>query len=546
MNEKLKEKIRESLSSVLPITLIVLILTVTLVPMKISTLVLFLTGAVLLIVGMGFFQLGAEMAMTPLGQGVGGKLVKCKSAWVMALVCFLMGAIITISEPDLQVLANQVAAIPNMVLIWTVAAGVGVFTVVALLRILFKIRLSLLLAGLYIFMFILSFFSPAEFIAVAFDAGGVTTGPMTVPFIMALGVGLSAARSDKESSNDSFGLIALCSIGPILMVLLLGIFYHPTEAVYTAVKIPELVTTQDVVREFASSVPDYAEEVLKSILPVIGVFAIFQIFARSYRKRQVQRMAVGFGYTVIGLIMFLTGVNIGFAPVGSLLGGGLANSAYKWCLIPVGIAIGYYIVKAEPAVQVLNEQVEEITGGMVSYKMMNASMSIGVACAVALSMTRVLTGISIYWIIIPGYMLALILSRLVPPVFVGIAFDSGGVASGPMTSTFLLPLAMGTCTALGGNVVTDAFGIVALVALAPLIAIQIMGFVYARRTKSAKQPMRDWQEDTVVDLDDEIVDLEDADNAKDGMDSMEKTSSGLDDDMMNWENTVIDLEGELL
>ena len=510
MNEKLKEKIRESLSSVLPITMIVLVLSITLVPMEISTLVLFLTGAVLLIVGMGFFQLGAEMAMTPLGQGVGGKLVKFKSVWTMALVCFLMGAIITISEPDLQVLANQVAAIPNMVLIWTVAAGVGIFTVIALLRILFKVRLSLLLAGLYIFMFILSFFSPSEFIAVAFDAGGVTTGPMTVPFIMALGVGLSAARSDKEGGNDSFGLIALCSVGPILMVMLLGIFYHPTEAAYTPVQIPELVTTQDVVKEFGKSVPDYAMEVLRSILPVVCVFLIFQFFARSYRKRQVQRMAVGFGYTVIGLIMFLTGVNIGFAPVGSLLGEGLAGSVFKWALVPVGIVIGYYIVKAEPAVRVLNEQVEEITGGMVSYKMMNASMSLGVACAVALSMTRVLTGISIYWIVIPGYVLALILSRFVPPVFVGIAFDSGGVASGPMTSTFLLPLAMGACTAVGGNVVTDAFGVVALVALAPLIAIQVMGFVYARRTKTVYQPAAELAGDVVVDFEDTIVDFEDS------------------------------------
>ena len=221
-------------------------------------------------------------------------------------------------------------------------------------------------------------------------------------------------------------------------------------------------------------------------------------------------MAVGFGYTVIGLIMFLTGVNIGFAPVGSLLGEGLAGSVFKWALVPVGIVIGYYIVKAEPAVRVLNEQVEEITGGMVSYKMMNASMSLGVACAVALSMTRVLTGISIYWIVIPGYVLALILSRFVPPVFVGIAFDSGGVASGPMTSTFLLPLAMGACTAVGGNVVTDAFGVVALVALAPLIAIQVMGFVYARRTKTVYQPAAEFAGDAVVDFEDTIVDFEDS------------------------------------
>lgn len=503
MNEKLKEKIRESLSSVLPITLIVLLLSVTLVPLDVSTLVLFLTGAVLLIIGMGFFQLGAEMAMTPLGQGVGGRLVKNKSILLICVICFLMGAIITISEPDLQVLANQVAAIPNQVLIWTVAVGVGIFTVVSLLRILFKVSLSRLLIILYILMFALSFFSPSEFVAVAFDAGGVTTGPMTVPFIMALGVGLSAARSDKNGSNDSFGLIALCSIGPVLMVLLLGIFYHPTEAVYTAVEIPILATTQDVAREFLSSAPHYGKEVLFSILPVIGVFAVFQIFSHNYRKRQVQRMAIGFIYTVIGLILFLTGVNIGFAPVGSLLGSGIANGQFKWLLIPIGIVIGYYIVKAEPAVQVLNEQVEEITGGTVSYQMMNASLSIGVACAVALAMTRVLTGISIYWIIIPGYILALILTRFVPPVFVGIAFDSGGVSSGPMTSTFLLPLAMGACTAIGGNVVTDAFGIVALVALAPLIAIQIMGLVYAQKSKTVPLPMDELSEDIVIDFEED-------------------------------------------
>lgn len=503
MNEKLKEKIRESLSSVLPITVIVLILSVTLVPLQISTLVLFLTGAVLLIVGMGFFQLGAEMAMTPLGQGVGGKLVKSRSIWVMAAICFLMGSIITISEPDLQVLANQVPTIPNKALIWTVAVGVGIFTVIALLRILFKVMLSVLLMICYILMFLLSFFSPSEFVAVAFDAGGVTTGPMTVPFIMALGVGLSAARSDKDGSNDSFGLISLCSVGPIMMVMLLGIFYHPTEAAYNAVIIPHLETTQDVVREFLSSMPDYAKEVAASILPVVGVFIVFQIITRSYRKRQVKRMAVGIAYTVIGLVLFLTGVNIGFAPVGSLLGSGIAGGYFKWLLVPIGVVIGYYIVKAEPAVQVLNEQVEEITGGTVSYKMMNTSLSFGVACAVAVAMLRVLTGVSIYWVVIPGYALALIMSRIVPQVFVGIAFDSGGVASGPMTSTFLLPLTMGACTAAGGNVVTDAFGVVALVALAPIIAIQVMGVVYSRKAKTAAQPVEAFLDDTVVDFEDE-------------------------------------------
>ena len=504
MNEKLKEKIQESLSSVLPITVIVLILSISLVPMEIGTLALFLTGAVLLIVGMGFFQLGAEMAMTPLGQSVGGRLIKSKKIILIILVSFFMGAIITIAEPDLQVLANQVASVPNQVLIWTVAVGVGIFLVVAVLRIIFRISLPMMLLVFYILLFLLSFFSPDSFTAVAFDSGGVTTGPMTVPFIMALGVGFSAARSDREGASDSFGLVALCSIGPIMMVLLLGIFYNPEEAVYTATEIADIATTQDVVKQFILAVPEYSKEVVVSILPVGGVFLLFQVFTRIFHKRQVLRMLVGFVYTIVGLILFLTGVNVGFAPVGSLLGSGLGESVFKWSLIPIGIIIGYYIVKAEPAVQVLNKQVEDLTGGTISHKMMNSALSLGVACAVALSMARVLTGINIYWIIIPGYIIAIIMSRFVSPVFVGIAFDSGGVASGPMTSTFLLPLAMGACTAVGGNVVTDAFGVVALVAMAPLLAIQIMGLIYMHKSKAVSQVAEEFSEDTVVEIEEDF------------------------------------------
>lgn len=507
MNEKLKEKVKESLSSVLPITLIVLVLSVTLVPMEIGTLALFLTGAVLLIVGMGFFQLGAEISMTPLGEGVGKTLAKREKVLLVVLVAFALGTIITIAEPDLQVLANQVASIPNSVLIWTVAVGVGIFLALAVLRILFRVSLAKCLLAAYALLFVLTLFSPKEFLAVAFDAGGVTTGPITVPFIMALGVGVSAIRSTQgHDDDDSFGLVALCSVGPILMVLLLGIFYHPTDAAYSAVEIAPVVTTRDVARQFALGFPGYAEEVLLSILPIVAVFVLFQLLTRCYRRRQLLRTGVGFLYTVIGLILFLTGVNVGFTPVGNLLGSGLAGSAYRWVLIPIGALIGYYIVKAEPAVQVLNKQVEDVTGGTVSQSMMNTALSIGVACAVMLSMVRVLTGISIYWILVPGYALALILARFVPSVFVGIAFDSGGVASGPMTSTFLLPLAMGACTALGGNVVTDAFGVVALVALAPPVAIQIMGVLYVHRSKAVAQNKADLlSDDGVIDLEDEEI-----------------------------------------
>lgn len=485
MNKKLKEKMNESIQAVLPITAIVLLLSIFVVPMETGTIALFLTGAFMLIIGMAFFQLGAEMSMTPLGEGVGSQIMKAKNLFILILVCFVMGVIITIAEPDLQVLANQVPSIPNEVLIWTVAVGVGIFLVIAVLRILFHISLPMLLFILYALLFLLSFAAPADFIAVAFDSGGVTTGPMTVPFIMAIGIGLSSTRSDKNGSSDSFGLISFCSIGPIVMVLLLGIFYNPGDAAYTATPIPAVITMQDVMREFVHMLPDYGKEVFSSILPVLVVFLLFQLITRRYHSKQSVKMLIGFLYTIIGLILFLTGVNVGFAPVGSLLGSNLAAQSWKWVLIPIGALIGYYIVKAEPAVQVLNVQVEEVTNGSISRESMNLCLSIGVSVSVALALLRVLTGISIYWLLIPGYIIALVLTRFVPKVFVGIAFDSGGVASGPMTSTFLLPLAMGACTAVGGNVVTDAFGVVAMVAMAPLIAIQIMGVRYNLKLKKS-------------------------------------------------------------
>ncbi len=506
LNKKLKEKIDESISAVIPISVIMLILSIFVVPMETGTIALFLVGAFLLIIGMAFFQLGAEMSMTPLGEGVGSHIMKSRRLPVLILVCFVMGIIITIAEPDLQVLASQVSSIPSATLIWTVAVGVGVFLVVAVLRILFRVSLPLLLCILYAGLILLSFAAPADFIAVAFDSGGVTTGPMTVPFIMAVGIGLSATRSDKNGASDSFGLIAFCSIGPIIMVLLLGIFFHPSDAAYAATPVPDVITMQDVMREFVHMFPDYGKEVLSSIFPVLAVFLLFQLVSRRYHRNQIIKMLVGFLYTIIGLILFLTGANVGFAPVGSLLGSSLAAQSWKLLLVPIGALIGYYIVKAEPAVQVLNQQVEDVTNGSISRSSMNLCLSIGVSVSVSLALLRVLTGISIYWLLIPGYVTALVLTKFVPKVFVGIAFDSGGVASGPMTSTFLLPLAMGACTAIGGNVVTDAFGVVAMVAMAPLIAVQLMGFRYNIKLKksiSLSAILLDIDDDEIVEFEEE-------------------------------------------
>ena len=483
MNPELRTKIQESLSAVVPITVIVLALSIFVVPLDVGVVTMFFAGAVMLIVGMGMFQLGAEMAMTQLGEGIGVQLSKSKRMSIILAISLFLGILITIAEPDLQVLSNQVPSIPNRVLIFTVGIGVGIFLATAVARIVFKIDLSKLLMILYFALILMTFFVPKDFLAVAFDSGGVTTGPITVPFIMAFGIGLSAIRSDKDASSDSFGLVALSSVGPILAVLLLGLFYTPKEAVYAQSLPANIVTMQDVFKAYTVDIPHYAAEVAISILPIVAVFAIFQLVAHRYPGKQKLRVIVGFIYTYIGLVLFLCGVNVGFAPVGSLIGSALAATSKKWMLVPIGMLIGYFIVKAEPAIQILNHQVQAITNGTVSAKAMNRALSIGVSISVGLAMARILTGIPIQFIVIPGYIIALVMSRFVPKIFVGIAFDSGGVASGPMTSTFLLPLCIGACEAIDGNIMTDAFGAVALVALTPLIAIQIMGVAYQLRIR---------------------------------------------------------------
>ena len=454
MNKRLKEKIEEALSSVVPITAIVLLLSFTMAPMPVSSLMLFLVGALLLIVGVGLFSLGVDLAMMPIGDGIGSQISKGKRLWRIIPLCFVIGVFVTIAEPDLTVLARQVPAVPDLVIILTVAVGVGGFLAVAALRAKFGWPLNKLLIVLYGVVFVMAFLVPKEFLAVAFDSGGVTTGPITVPFIMALGAGLTALHAGRRSEEDSFGVVALCSIGPILAVMVLGLCYRTSELSYTPFSIPDLETTADVGQYFAAGLPAYMQEVALGLLPIVAFFTLFQIVSLRLKRKTVIKIVVGMLYTYVGLVLFLTGVNVGFLPAGHYLGAQIAGLPYRWVLIPIAMVIGYFIV---------------------------AALSLGVAVALGLALTRVLTGISILWLLVPGYAIALGLSFQVPKVFAAIAFDSGGVASGPMTATFLLPFTMGACEALGGNVLTDAFGVVAMVAMTPLIAIQVLGLVYQWR-----------------------------------------------------------------
>ena len=484
----LLEKLKEAAASVLPISLIVLAICFMLVPVDTGLMLSFVLATAMLILGMGLFTLGAEMSMSKIGNCMGAKLTKSRRLGLILIVSFLLGVAITVAEPDLQVLAANVPEIDKTVLILTVSVGVGIFLMLCMVRILFGISLRLLLIVFYVLVFLAALLSDQGILAVAFDSGGVTTGPMTVPFIMALGVGVASIRSDENAKADSFGLVGLCSIGPIASVLLLGAIYKTQPAQVESETAAAITNTVALGRDYLHAFPEYLKEVTLALLPIVVFFLIFQIVSLRLRKLPFLRVMVGILYTYAGLVLFLTGVNVGFSPVGYALGAALTEGWKLWLLIPLAMLMGWFIINAEPAVHILNRQVEDLSAGAISARAMGMSLSIAVSAAGGLAMLRVITGVSIMYFLVPGYFIALALSFFVPRTFTAIAFDSGGVASGPLTATFMLPFAMGACEALGGNVMTDAFGLVALVAMMPLITVQVMGAIYVIKSRRAEKP----------------------------------------------------------
>ena len=496
------EKLREAAASVLPITGIVFVLCLFLVPMDAGLLLSFLIGSAMLILGMGLFTMGADMSMTRIGNHVGAAMTRSKKLIIILPLSFLLGAAVTVAEPDLQVLAANVPQIKSSVLVFAVSAGVGLFLMLCMVRIIFSLSLRTMLIVFYGVLFALCIFIEPEGVPVAFDSGGVTTGPMTVPFIMALGVGVSSIRSDENAKADSFGLVALCSIGPVLSVMLLNAVYGVGTSSSVAVEAAAVSDTVELGFGYLKALPEYFKEVSVALLPIFVIFLLFQLVSLRLRKLPLLRIVVGIVYTYLGLVLFLTGVNVGFSPLGYMLGGAMAQGALLYALVPLSMLMGWFIINAEPAVHVLTKQVEKLSAGAISEKAMGLSLSIAVACSCGLSMLRILLKIRLMYFILPGYLLALGLSFFVPKTFTAIAFDSGGVASGPLTAAFMLPFAIGVCAAVGGNVMTDAFGLVALVAMTPLITVQVMGLISVLRAgrESHTVQLLPYDEDAIIEL----------------------------------------------
>ena len=504
MKLQLWYKIKEALISVLPVSLIVIILNLTpLIDLSIREITIFIFSAIFLILGIGLFNLGADLAMQPMGEQIGSSLMKTKKIKIIILVCFIMGVLITIAEPDLSVLASQVqAVISSEVLMISIGCGVGIFLVLSALKIIFKKDLSMMLIFFYMVIFALVAMiilnNNESFLALSFDSGGVTTGPITVPFIMALGVGIAQTIGGREKKENSFGLIALCSIGPVIGILILGLTFSG-EIPYS---VGDYGISQSLFTDITSEILSVSLEVLLALGLIVLFFLIIQFIYIKLPKIRLIQIGIGILYTFVGLVIFLTAVNIGFMPIGFKMGTELANNS-KIVICILCFILGMVTVLAEPAVHVLTKQVEEISTGSISKKSLLIALSMGVGISIFLSMIRIIFDFSILYYLIPGYILSLGLAFFVPKIYTAIAFDSGGVASGPLTSSFILPFAIGACLVLQGEqkIMQDAFGIVAMVAMTPLITIQILGFrsVLSKHVKERSRMRK------IVDADDEQI-----------------------------------------
>lgn len=479
MLKQIGQKLLEAVTSVAPIALIVLILYFTpLVDMSASALVTFLISTVVLVLGVGLFNLGSDLAMTPMGLAIGSGLTKTKKFKLLGFICLIFGILITIAEPDLTVLAGQVKeAINSTAFVLMISVGVGLLLVTAVFRIIYHRRLSPIISFLYLVIFALiglvAVGGKGQLLPLAFDAGGVTTGPVTVPFIMALGVGIAKTLGGRHSDENSFGLIALCSIGPVVAVMLVSIFMK-NNLTYA---IPDYSLSTNLASSALRTFLGVLAEVAVAMAIIVVFFLIVNFLILKLKKAKIIRIFIGIGYTFAGLVFFLTAANIGYMPIGYLLGQQIAEAS-EVVIVIIGFVLGMVVVLAEPAIHVLNKQVEEVTTGKISRRSMLIALSLGVGVSLGLSMIRIIFDFSILYYVIPGYIISLYLAFFVPPLYTAIAFDSGGVASGPLTSTFILPLAIGACLVIQGesHILNDAFGIVAMVAMTPLITIQLLGF----------------------------------------------------------------------
>ena len=485
----LLEKFKESFISTVPFFVIIVALYLIFLPFNIWAFVGLFVATALMIVGMSLFNIGVDMSTMKMGGYVGSHLSKSRRLTMMTILSFILGFIVTIAEPDLMVLAEQVPGISSKwIILITVSCGTGIFLVLSTLRTIFRLNIKVLLIVSYALTLVLCIFSPLQFLPLAFDTMGVTTGAVSVPFIMAFGLGICAVRSGKNNQNDGFGLIALASIGPVLAILIVSMFLK-SGAVAEDTVATMVSTSSELGMSIGTNILSYLKEVFVVIIPIFVFFLLYNFIFLKLPMSTLIRIFIGLIYTYIGLVIFLTGVSVGYLPTAQVLGHAIVG-VNKWWLVPLGLIMGFTLIFAEPAVHVLNKQVEDITEGIISKKTMLIGLSIGVAIAMLIIVLRAILAIDFMWICTPIVLIMIVLSIFTPELFEGIAFDSGGVAAGSLSASFILPFVSGVCGELGLNSMLYAFGSIAIVAMIPTIVIQIMGIKYQSIINKSKATTR--------------------------------------------------------
>ena len=473
------KSLKETIFSIIPICFIVVIISI-LFGINGSVIKSFIISSLFLLIGISLFTFGADTSMMLIGEKLGSKLMESRKISLVLITTLIIGFIITLAEPDLKVLADQVSSVPTTILIMFVSIGVGIFLMIAAMKVLFKFDLRAILLVGYTITFCLLLFVPSSFVPIAFDSSGVTTGPISVPFILALGVGFTSFRTDNNSKSDAFGLIALCSIGPKIAVLILGMLYAGSNSYDTSI----YLNNNPLIIQYVNELLKCIKEVFISLSPILALFIIFKFISKnSFTDKQVKKVALGLLSTFLGLVIFLTSVNVGFMKTGFLIGQAFANSNYFYYIFPITMLIGFLIVFAEPAIKILTEQVEDITDGSVPQSIMKFTIALGVSIAIFFSIYRLIKGESIIPYLLFSYLLSFILMIWSPKMFTSASFDAGGSVCGPLTATFILPLIIGFCNVIGGNIMTDAFGLIAFIAMSPFITIQLLGIIFRVKTR---------------------------------------------------------------
>ena len=478
------EKLKEVTRTLVPVVVLVLLLCFTIVEVEADIIIRFIVGSIMLLIGLTIFLWGVDISMNPIGEHMSKEVATSRSPSKIAILGFLLGFLITVAEPDLLILGSQVqdasgGSLQSPIIVYMVSFGVGIMISLGVFRLLRDKPLNVFMTITYGVILVMSFFVSEEFLAIAFDASGATTGALTTPFVLAISLGLSNMKGGKRAEENSFGLVGIMSAGPILAVIILSIVSGQRNIQGTA---EAFVPAEGILGPILKEIPVTFMESLIALVPIVALFLLYNFKKFKLPKEELMRIVFGLVLTLVGLVFFLTAVHSGFMDMGRILGMELAKKN-SWLLIGVAFVMGLIVVLVEPAVHVLGEQIEEVTSGHIPLNLIRMTLSIGVGLAIALSMVRIVVPeVKLWYFLLPGFAIAILLSYKADPVFVGIAFDAGGVASGPMSATFVLAFAQGAADMIDtANVLVDGFGVIAMIAMAPVLSIMILGTAFRHK-----------------------------------------------------------------